>query len=39
MALDEIVSADHITEETNKPKDRWDKAFDDDDDEDNWKVA
>jgi predicted phage terminase large subunit-like protein len=38
MALDEIVSADHIIEETNKPKDRWDKAFDDDD-EDSWKVA
>jgi predicted phage terminase large subunit-like protein len=39
MALDDIISALGLEPKDNKPRDRWDSAFDDDDEEDSWKVA
>jgi len=39
MALDEIISAHTKIQEDKKPRDRWDRAFSDDDNEDTWKVA
>ena len=39
MALDEIISASAVTPIKAKTRDRWDKAFDDDDEDNNWKLA
>lgn len=39
MALDEIIAKAPPTEEERKPRDKWDKAFDDEDIDDNWKLA
>lgn len=39
MALDGIISATPPLEETKPKRDRWDDAFDDDDELESWKVA
>lgn len=39
MALDDIIGAARPEPKDTKPRDRWDKAFGDEDEADNWKVA
>lgn len=39
LALDEIIGANKADHNLPKKHDRWDKAFNDDDDEDDWKLA
>ncbi len=39
MALDEIIGAAPVSKADTKPRDRWDKVFNEDDEYDSWKTA
>ena len=39
MAIDEIISKGLPATDTDKPRSKWDKAFNDDEETDSWKVA